>query len=191
MNKLNKTSKKIVIDIEADGPAPGLYSMVSFGCVIITPDGQAGETFYGKTAPLPNADWDLEALSISGHSREEHLLFPEPLVEMNRFLQWLIDEAGYKKSDNYRGDGQILFYSDNNGFDWQFINYYCHLCLGFNPFGHSSRNINDLYKGLVKDVKKNGKRLATTKHTHHPVDDATANAEILIKLKEMGLKIEF
>jgi hypothetical protein len=63
------------------------------------------------------------------------------------------------------------------------------LGLNSNPFGHSSRNINDIYKGLVKDMFKNPKKLGTTKHTHHPVDDATRMAEVLIILKEMGLNI--
>ena len=33
------------------------------------------------------------------------------------------------------------------------------------------------------------KHLRDTKHTHHPVDDAKGNAEVIIKMKEMGLDI--
>jgi hypothetical protein len=34
------------------------------------------------------------------------------------------------------------------------------------------------------------KHLRKTIHSHHPVDDAKGNAEALLAMKEMGLKIE-
>ena len=57
------------------------------------------------------------------------------------------------------------------------------------PFGHSSQNLGSLYKGLVQDTFKNFKHLRKTTHTHHPVDDARGNAEALLAMKAMGLKI--
>jgi hypothetical protein len=85
---------------------------------------------------------------------------------------------------------RLLFISDNNGFDWQFINWYFHHFLGKNPFGFSSQNLGALYKGLVKDTFCTFKHLRRTAHTHHPVDDARGNAEALLHMKEsMGLKI--
>ncbi|MEM8605165.1 MAG: exonuclease, partial [Cyanobacteria bacterium P01_H01_bin.121] len=48
-----------------------------------------------------------------------------------------------------------------------------------------------LYKGLQKDTFTNFKHLRKTKHTHNPVDDALGNAEALLQMKEMGLKISF
>lgn len=33
--------------------------------------------------------------------------------------------------------------------------------------------------------------LRKTKHTHNPVDDAIGNAEALLQMKDMGLKISF
>jgi hypothetical protein len=62
---------------------------------------------------------------------------------------------------------------------------------GHNPFGWSSRRIGDLYCGLVKDSRAQWKYLRKTKHTHHPVDDAKGNAEALLAMQKMGLKIDF
>lgn len=177
--------RKIVIDVESDGPAPGLYSMVSFGAVLINTDGSL-KTFYGQTRPLDGAKWIPEALAVSGHSREEHESFEHPLDVMSRFEEWIRTEAGYHPE---KKNTRPIFFSDNNGFDFQFINYYFHIFLGYNPFGHSSRNISDLYKGFVRDATKKGKHLRKTKHTHHPVDDAVGNAEILLALKAQGLQI--
>jgi hypothetical protein len=167
----------VMIDIEADGPAPGLYSMVSFGAVIVKPGLE--QTFYGQVRPISDA-WLPEALAISGHSRAEHEAFEDPAVVMPAFARWLAEHAGKRP----------LFISDNNGFDWSFINYYFHRFTGGNPFGHSSQNLGSLYKGIVKDVFANFKHLRATAHTHHPVDDARGNAEALLAIKrEHGLKI--
>ena len=174
---------KILVDIEADGPCPGLYSMVSFGAVHLTEDG-IGETFYGQTAPLPDAKMIPEALAVSGHSMEEHATFASPLDTMTQLNEWLT------KIKNDNGSKRLFFISDNNGFDWQYINYYFWLTLGTNPFGHSSSNLNDLYKGMQNNMHKNFKHLRKTKHTHHPVDDATGNAEALQAMRKMGLKMK-
>jgi DNA polymerase III alpha subunit (gram-positive type) len=167
----------VMVDIEADGPIPGDYSMVCFGAVIVEPGLE--RSFYGQLAPISEA-WIPEALAVSGFTREQTLAFDDPKEVMQRFAGWLAKECG----------GRMLFISDNNGFDWQFINWYFHHFIGRNPFGFSSQNLGSLYKGLVKDTFKNFKHLRQTKHTHHPVDDAKGNAEALLAMKqEMGLKI--
>ncbi len=168
----------VMVDIEADGPIPGDYSMVSFGAVIV--ELGLGRTFYGQLKPI-SEKWIPEALNVSGFSRDEVLRFEDPVAVMQRFAAWLEENAGARP----------MFISDNNGFDWQFINWYFHHFTGQNPFGFSSVNLGSLYKGLVKDTFSSFKHLCKTKHTHHPVDDAMGNAEALLHMKEvMGLKIK-
>ena len=60
---------------------------------------------------------------------------------------------------------------------------------GGNPFGHTSTNLGSLYKGILKDTFQNFKHLRRTAHTHDPVDDSRGNAEALLEMKRMGLKI--
>lgn len=157
-----------MVDIEADGPAPALYSMVSFGVVEMTSTGW-GRTFYGQVAPITD-NYIPEALAVSNHTREEHLAFESPEIVMPRFDQWVRDIVG-----RYRAD----FFSDNPAFDWQFINYYLHRFTGDNVFGHSARRIGDLYAGAVRDfhTKPAWRKWKKTPHTHHPLDDAKGNAE--------------
>lgn len=167
-----------MVDIEADGPIPGDFSMVSFGAWIVAPE--LVDSFYGQLKPVSER-WIPEALAVSGFSRDETLDFDDPKEVMLRFEQWLDTKC----------NGRKLFISDNNGFDWGFINWYFHHFLGRNPFGHSSQNLGSMYKGLVKDTFKNFTRLKKTPHTHHPVDDAKGNAEALLSMKsELGLKIK-
>lgn len=168
-----------MVDVESDGPIPGDYSMISFGAVIVDQD--LDKTFYGKLKPI-SEKWIPEALAVSGFTRAEVLEFDEPQIVMGNFNQWL----------NENCKNRPLFFSDNNGFDWQFINWYFIHFLEKNPFGFSSTNLCSLYKGLIKDTFKNFKHLRKTKHTHNPVDDAMGNAEALLYMKnEMGLKISF
>jgi hypothetical protein len=169
----------IIVDVEADGPCPGLYSMVSFGAVILSED--LDKTFYGQCRPLVNADWIPEALAVSGHTREEVMTFPSPEITMLGFANWL----------DKHNKGRAIFWADNNGFDWQFINWYCHKFLGYNPFGFSSQNINSLWKGITRDMFASFKHLRKTKHTHHPVDDAIGNAEAMLAMRDQkNLKIK-
>jgi len=166
----------IVVDVEADGPVAGPYSMVCFGAVIFEPT--LSKTFYGAVRPI-SEKWIPEALAISGFSREDHLNFGEPVDVMEKFRIWIKENSV----------GRPVFISDNNGFDFPFINYYFHVFLGQNPFGHSSRRIGDLYCGYVNDMFAKWKFLRKTKHTHNPVDDAVGNAEALLTMKKNGLKI--
>ena len=166
----------IMVDVETDGPIPGDYSMVCFGAIIV--DEALDKTFYGQLKPVSDR-WIPEALSVSGFAREVTLEFDEPAEVMARFQEWILLHCQERP----------LFISDNNGFDWQFVNYYFHHFLGNNPFGHSSTNLGSLYKGLVKDTSRNFKSLRKTAHTHHPVDDARGNAEALLHMqKDLGLK---
>lgn len=169
-----------IVDVEADGPVPGMYSMVSFGAVKF--DEELETTFYGTTAPVTDNYID-RALSVSNTTREQHLIYDDPLSTMQSFERW-IQENNEK--------GRPIFVSDNPAFDWQWINYYFHVYLGDNPFGWTARRIGDLYCGMEKDftVGAKWKKFRKTKHDHHPVNDAKSNAEVLHALKERGLNFK-
>src|SRR5687767_14879682 len=167
----------VMVDVETDGPIPADYSMICFGAVIVNE--ALDKRFYGQLQPI-SENWIPERLQISGFTREQTMQFDSPKEVMTKFNDWL----------RLNGERKLFFISDNNGFDWQFINYYFHHFLGDNPFGHSSTNLGSLYKGLVRDVTSDFKYLRKTAHTHHPLDDALGNAEALLHIKKkMRLKI--
>lgn len=163
----------VMVDIEADGPIPGDYSMISLGAIVVEP--ALDRTFGARLRPI-STEWIPEAPAVSGHSREDTLRFNDPRAEMDRFRGWVTGLGA-----------QPIFISDNNGFDWMFVCWYFHHFIGKNPFGFSSQNLGSLYKGLVKDVRRSFKHLRVTKHTHDPLDDARGNAEALLKMRDQGL----
>jgi DNA polymerase III epsilon subunit-like protein len=163
----------IMVGVEADGPIPADYSMISLGAVVV--DESLAKTFFGKLRPV-SEKWIPEALAVSGFTREQTLEFDPPKAVMSSFRDWIQSSA----------PGRPVFISDNNGFDWQFVNWYFHHFLGQNPFGHSSTNLGSLYKGAVRDFSKNFKHLRKTRHTHNPVDDAKGNAEAFVEIIRQG-----
>jgi hypothetical protein len=166
-------SKWIVVDVESDGPVPGIdmYSMISFGAVVL--DKALNKTFHGLVKPISN-QYIKEALAISNISRETHESYPDPEVTIKDFGIWLKDQSVVSE--------RLTLISDNPAYDWQWINYYTTRYLGKNPFGFSARRIGDIYSGLTKDAHNASawKKYRTTKHTHNPVDDAMGNAEALV-----------
>ena len=165
----------LMVDIEADGPIPGDYSMISFAAIVVEP--ALDRTFAARLRPISDK-WVPEALAVSGHSREQTLAFADPKTEMERFAAWL---GGLGK--------RPIFVADNNGFDWMFVCWYFHHFTGGNPFGHSSQNLGSLYKGLVRDMRASFKHLKRTPHTHDPLDDARGNAEAMLELVKIGLPL--
>lgn len=164
----------IVVDVESDGPVPPDFSMVCFGAIAVNE--KLDETFYGQVKPISDT-YQEETLKISGFSRDQHLSFSDPKKVMLDFKCWL---SSYKNP---------TFISDNPCYDWQWINYYFHHFVGSNPFGYSGRRIGDLYCGLVGNSRARWKHLRKTIHDHNPVNDAKGNAEVILTMKKMGLKI--
>lgn len=176
---MSNATRYIMVDVESDGPIPGDYSMYAIGAVVV--EAGLARTFKAYIRPISDK-WDPQALAVGGFTRKQLLTdkrFEDPHDVMYAFRDW-INSLGIKSP---------IFVADNNGFDWQFVNWYFHHFLGHNPFGFSSQNLNSLYKGLTKDAFASFKHLRKTKHTHDPVDDAMGNAEALLHMiNEMGFK---
>lgn len=168
----------VMVDVEADGPIPGDYSMISFGAVVVEPG--LKRTFYSTVHPISDK-YDPRALAVSGFTREQCMEFPEASGAMHNFYVWL---ATLALGSPMQHPKKLLFVSDNNGFDWGFINWYLHHFTAGNPFGHSSTNLGSLYKGIVRDLHQNFKFLRKSKHTHNALDDALANASAMLEIAD-------
>lgn len=166
------------VDCEFDGPAPGLYSMISFAIVRIDEDLQT--SFKGLVAPI-SENFRPEVHTLLKITREEHLSYMSPAVVMPEAMRFVIENT----------KGRAVCIGDNPAGDWQFLNYYFHRFCGENPFGNSARRIGDFYAGLRGDFKTSieWKKLRTTPHNHDPLNDARGNAEAFKKIIETyGLK---
>src|SRR6185369_20641 len=57
----------VMVDIEADGPIPGDYSMISLGAIVVEPRLDRG---YGMQLKPISDKWVPEALGVGGYTRE-------------------------------------------------------------------------------------------------------------------------
>ncbi|MBL7499247.1 exonuclease [Frankia sp. CNm7] len=166
----------IAVDVEADGPIPGPYSMLSLGMMVA---GRTDLTFYTELRPI-SADFVPEALAVSGLDRDR-LLREAPSAEdaMKAAAHWV---------DELRPIGRPVFLAAPAVWDGMFVHWYFLRFLGHSPFGATGSGVDlrSYWMGLTGSdwagtSKKKIKRtlgLAGVAHTHHAGDDAAELALI-------------
>lgn len=159
----------IFVDCEAWGGCPRTGQLTEFGAV----DYDDRRTFHG--------------VIIESTPDPKNPAVPIPTGPVDP----LRERKVYEKFETWlkQCKGRPIFMSDNNGYDYQWINDGFWRYLGYNPFGHSSRRISDFYAGLMQNffIKQNWKRLRKTRHDHNPVNDAMGNVEAFEAL-QLGLR---
>lgn len=166
-----------VIDVEATGPYPPLWSMTEFAAVKISADGIVGTYASPHIVRLPESREPTEgALRIlRANGTPEFILNGERgrnvHFAMEDFKKWINETCKCERP---------VMVTDNPAFDFQWMNYYFGEFGGGNPFGHSARRVGDLICGLEKDLSKPWKHLRKTPHTHKPLDDAMGVAEAVV-----------
>ncbi len=132
------TETYISIDVEAAGPYPERYSLLSVGaCLVSDPE----QGFYVEIKPVKTEVQEsvLQAsdLSVEKLSREG----VEPVRAMREFADWI-----HQVAPNGRRPLMVAF---NAPHDWAFINHYFLEYVGENPLGRSAIDIKAFYMGLI------------------------------------------
>lgn len=165
----------IVFDVEAAGPSPGRYALLSIGACTL---GEPRQTFYVELQPDREA-FTAEAMTVSGLSLEKLTAQGTPPAEaMQRLADWLaqVVPAGARP----------VFVAWNAPFDWMFVSEYFHRYLGRNPLGHAALDLKTYYMGLhgvswqgTSYGEASRRYLDHRDLEHHALADALNAAEIL------------
>ncbi|MCF5049896.1 3'-5' exonuclease [Pseudomonas simiae] len=170
----------VSVDIEASGPIPGKYSMLSIGaCLTSNPK----EQFSCYLKPI-SEEFVSAALEVTGLSldklRKEGL---EPAEAMSKFKAWVESLTG--------ADRSVVFVGFNASFDWSFVNYYFHQYLGENPFGIAALDIKSMFFGTAQCTWKSTRSSEIEKvvspessGNHDALDDAVYQAELFNLIRE-------
>lgn len=186
-----KPSRYISVDIEADGPIPGPYSMLSIGAAVAgVQDGDGftaadpeKHTFYRELRPI-GEEFVPEALAVSGLDRDRLLAEgSEPAIALTEFSDWVREVSA---------GAQPVMCGYPASYDWTFLYWYLIRFTGASPFGHSGcLDMKTLYAtkaGLPLRAVAKGtmprELLSRRRHTHHALDDAVEQAELFANLME-------
>lgn len=174
----------IVVDIEADGPVPGLFSMLSLGAVATT-DEREISSFYQKILPLSGASQEPSTMAwwktqpeawaeVNSDAKPAHKV-------MSDFVEWL-DGLGKKP----------MFVAHPVSFDYTFVSWYLWKFTGGNPFvnGFSAPVALDMssfiagkfglsYSDSMRSNLPEWMRLGMPEHSHNALDDAKGFSVIL------------
>jgi DNA polymerase III epsilon subunit-like protein len=128
----------ISVDVEASGPVPGEFSMLSLGACVV---GRTEEQFYVELKPItPNQD--AGAMRVNGLNHDDlEQRGTDPIQAMLDFESWIHRAApgGYRP----------IFVAYPATFDWMFVAYYFHRFLARNPFGVTGLDLTSIYAGKV------------------------------------------
>ncbi|GLW26411.1 hypothetical protein Mame01_64530 [Microbispora amethystogenes] len=186
-----KAETYISVDIEADGPIPGPYSMVSFGMTVagrmigrrFERTDPETRTFYAELRPISD-DFVPEALAVSGLDRGTLLREGrDPAEAMTAAAVWVREVCG--------ADLPVLA-AFPLSYDWMWMYWYFLRFTGESPFGHSRCiDIKTLYaaKAAVPVAWATKRQMprevrSSRRHTHNALDDAIEQAELLQNLME-------
>jgi DNA polymerase III alpha subunit (gram-positive type) len=136
------------VDIEASGPVPHLYDIVSLGAVAVMrgADGRhvvvEKNPFYVEFLPQGGAE-DEGATRIHGLTRDYLAKNGVPLAEglerLNAWARALHGESG----------GKLVFVGHNAVFDWAFVNYAYHSSGVESPWGWKALDTKSLAAGVL------------------------------------------
>jgi hypothetical protein len=184
----DKEEVYVSVDIEADGPIPGPYSMLSLGAAAFSRDGTMVGTFSANLDALPGAGQDPDTMRWWGGQKEAWEAcrkdLQDPKKAMGEFVGWVKGLRGIP-----------VFVGYPAGFDFTFVYWYIVYFGHESPFSFSALDIKTYamallktpYRGTVK--KKMPRRWFTgcSKHKHLALLDAIEQGEIFIAMLNENL----
>jgi len=176
------------VDIEASGPVPSLFNMVSIGGVEVRLEGDRhvrGDTFYYELQPVADG-FVPEAMAIHGISEAHLRAHGTPAKEvMAGIADWVRAHVGPGE--------RPLFVGHNAPFDWMYVAWYFAWAGMENPFGYNALDTKALMMGRhPRPWKQCNKETLLELHpqlkaprpedVHNALADAEFQADILIAL---------
>lgn len=173
----------VATDIEADGPIPGVYSMLSLGMAVA---GREDLSFYTEIKPATTS-FVPEALKVCGLDRDRLLReAPAPEDAMQAASDWI---------ESLRAHGRPVFLAAPAVWDGMYVHWYFVRYLGHSPFGVTGGGIDlrSFWMGRTgcewtdsrKDRIKQELNVQGFPHTHNALDDARELAAVFEAARTM------
>lgn len=173
----------ISVDIETDGPIPGPFSMLSIGCYAVRETGDPVGHFYTTIQRLPGAGQHPKTMEWWATQPEAYALATKdptpPQTAMDTLRAWIAQLGG-----------KPVFVGYPAGFDFTFVYWYLIQYGGHSPFGFQALDLKTLAMALLnRPFRETAKKVMprrwwgpTATHTHHALDDAKEQADLLVSM---------
>lgn len=179
-----KSTVFVSIDIETDGPTPGMFSMVDLGAVAYDEHGKKLSTFSGQLKPLPGAMQNVDTMIWwDKHQDVWNEIVSKarpPLVVIKEFNEWLKKLPGTPTAICWPAS-----------WDFAFVHYYLVRFTGASFLGHAALDIKSMVVVMTGQYTRYcGKRalppefVPENQHTHRGLDDAEEQGEIFFKVRD-------
>jgi len=134
----------ISVDIEADGPIPGVNSMISLGSAAFSEEGCLLDKFSANLTPLPDAERDPVTMKWWSEPQQQPRWTEcqedarPPKTVMQEYLSWLKDLPG-----------KVIFVAYPAAYDFMFVQWYLVRFTGEQPFSHSGIDIKTVSMAML------------------------------------------
>jgi hypothetical protein len=175
----------VSVDVESDGPIPGLYSMLNFGAVALDKDKNIFGTYTVNLKPLKGAKQHPDTMKFwSNHPEVWNSINQDqkdPSETMFGFLAWLKEMSKH---------GDLVFVAYPAGYDFTFIRWYLEYFTGECPFGYQALDVKSYVMAILKTEFKQTTKSKFNKnwfekglpHTHLGLDDAMEQGMLFINI---------
>jgi hypothetical protein len=186
---MTKPEIYVSIDIESNGPCPGVYSMLSLGAAAFAADGEQLDTWYFTLEPLHGAMehpdtmawWKTQPEAWAEVNTSQW----DPEIAIGLFAEWVEALPGKPRAAAWPA-----------GFDFPFVLYYLHRFAGRNPLGIACIDIRSYANGLagmpgyynmpdamMQDLTRHVGYVGTSDlRDHVALDDAIGQGRLLMAL---------
>lgn len=173
----------VSVDIEATGPIPGPYSMISLGADAVYADGTPVGTFDANLQELPFSSmdpstqkfWDENPTAWERATRNAR----PPAEVMKEFVEWA-----------EKLPGKPVFCAYPLGFDFTFVYWYMHFFAGRSAFSFSGIDMKTYAMAVLKTPFRETTKRRFPKeligpepvHPHFALEDAKEQTEMFVRL---------
>ena len=175
----------VSIDIEADGPAPGMNSVLSLGVAAFTADGALVDTFSANLEALPEARPDPRTMRWWAKHPEAWRVCrthtQDPEQAMRSFNNWVQAHG--------KAVGTPVMVAYPVAFDAMWVQWYLHRFVDDDSFRRRAIDIKTLAMVAMGDGYRTAVKArmprhwhAVSEHTHVAVDDAIEQGELFMNI---------
>ena len=183
----------ISVDVEADGPCPGVNSMLQFGAVFYDADGKVLDEYSANIFPIEGAKSDPGTMKWWATQEEKRPGLWDSMMKDRvdaKTAMLGFEDKVVRWANRLKCSPLVIAYPA--GFDFTFTYYYCFRFLGYSPVGFSALDMKTMAMCLLQRTYHDSSKRRfprswfnpAFRHTHNALDDARGQGYNFFAMKK-------